>query len=149
MYEGRVDLDAFEAVFCEIKHPVCYNGDIAETAFFMRLRQRFCSIERFMLGRGLLANPFLCEQIRSESGKGGSPEIERVLNFHNDLLGRYEDCMQGDRPVLGKMKELWSYLSLHLSNGRKLFKKVRKAQHLAAYHDIVNEQLSQARWKTV
>ena len=65
MYNGTVDLDAFEKAFNALKLSVCYNGDINDFTFFQSLQKRFPDIDRFMLGRGLLANTFLCEEIKS------------------------------------------------------------------------------------
>ncbi|MCF7817194.1 MAG: tRNA-dihydrouridine synthase family protein [Kiritimatiellales bacterium] len=144
MYDGTVDLDAFEAAFQILERPVCYNGDINDLAFFQSLEKRFPTIRRFMLGRGLLANPFLCEEIKNTIAQKN--HIERIAAFHADVLASYESVLHGDNPVLGKMKEFWTYQSTHLSNGAQLFKKLKKAQRLPAYKDIVAEFLSEAEW---
>jgi hypothetical protein len=44
------------------------------------------------------------------------------------------------------MKEFWTYQATHLSNGRKMFKKLKKSQHLATYKAIVREFLANAQW---
>lgn len=144
MYNGTVDLDAFAAAYREIERPVCYNGDINDLAFFQSLQQRFPDINRYMLGRGLLANPFLCERIKN--GAPTSNAIERIAAFHNDLVTSYEAVLHGDHPVLGKMKEFWTYQSTHLSNGRRMFKKLKKTERLAPYKAIVAEHLAAADW---
>jgi len=41
MYDGKADLGAFALAFQEIKHPVCYNGDITDLAFFQTLEKCF------------------------------------------------------------------------------------------------------------
>lgn len=167
MYGGNVDLDAFEEAFNALELPVCYNGDINDLAFFQSVQQRFPSIDRFMLGRGLLANPFLCEEIKNwltrshEATKdfiGDSTssvasclrvsknKVERISSFHEDLVSSYEAVLHGDHPVLGKMKEFWTYQSTHLSNGRAMFKKLKKTQRLSTYKAIVAEFLSEAEW---
>lgn len=145
MYDGTVDLDAFEDAFQSMEHPVCYNGDINDLAFFKSLEKRFPTIGRYMLGRGLLANPFLCEVIKS-----GNPNtdnaIQRISAFHDDVLSSYEAVLHGDQPVLGKMKEFWTYQSVHLSNGAKMFKKLKKARTLSSYRSIVCAFLQEAGW---
>jgi tRNA-dihydrouridine synthase len=145
MYDGSVDLDAFEESFQLLKHVVCYNGDINDLAFYQTVQKRFPTIERFMLGRGLLANPFLCEEIKS-GNPSSSNAVERIAAFHEDVLSNYEGFLDGDHPVLGKMKEFWTYQSTHLSNGRKMFKKLKKSQRLSTYKDIVAEFLADAQW---
>ena len=148
MYDGTVDLGAFEAAYNALDLPVCYNGDITDLAFFQRAQQRFPGINRFMLGRGLLANPFLCEEIKTTLPHlrrcGGY--ITRIAAFHADVLASYESVLHGDHPVLGKMKEFWTYQATHLSNGQQLFKKLKKAQRLSTYKDIVAEFLPEAEW---
>jgi tRNA-dihydrouridine synthase len=144
MYEGSVDLDAFESIFQSLEKPVCYNGDIKTREFFQGLEKRFPKLQRFMIGRGLLENPFLAEEI-----KGIAPtqdKIERLNAFHSDLLQRYERIQYSDHATLGKMKEFWTYQSIHLSNGRKMFKKLKKTQTLYSYKAIVDEFLSSAEW---
>ncbi len=145
MYGGSVDLDAFEEAFHALEHPVCYNGDINDLAFYQTVAKRFPAINRYMLGRGLLANPFLCEIIKSGTP---TPEnaIERIVAFHEDVLSSYEALLEGDHPVLGKMKEFGTYQTIHLSNGRKMFKKLKKTQRLAPYKAIAAEFLADAKW---
>lgn len=145
MYDGTVDLDAFEDAYKVLRLPVCYNGDIDSLAFFQQVTTRFPAVSRYMLGRGLLANPFLCEIIKS--GQREVPNaIERIARFHEDLVSQYANILHGDRPVLGKMKEFWIYQSTHLSNGKAMFKKLKKAQQLTSYKAIVSEFLSKAEW---
>lgn len=160
MYDGSVDLDAFEEAYDALELPVCYNGDINDLSFYRKVKSRFPEINRFMLGRGLLANPFLCEEIKKaltpDEASGLQPHecrsgaltrrIERIAAFHDDLLSCYEAVLHGDHPVLGKMKEFWTYQSTHLSNGRKMFKKLKKTQRLSTYKDIVAEFLAVAEW---
>lgn len=145
MYDGKADLGAFALAFQEIKHPVCYNGDINDLAFFQTLDKCFPALKKFMLGRGLLANPFLCEVIKS-----GNPiteeAIERLKAFHDDVLTGYQTVIDGDVPMLGKMKEFWAYPAQNLSNGRTFFKKVKKCHRLATYQEIVSEFLAEAEW---
>jgi tRNA-dihydrouridine synthase len=145
MYDGEVDLDAFEEAFQMLERPVCYNGDINNLAFFNAVQERFPTLTRFMLGRGLLANPFLCEEIKGAPVHKGT-QVERLRAFHEDLVARYEAVLDGDHPVLGKMKEFWTYQSLYLSNGRAMFKKLKKTQRMTTYKDIVSEYLADAEW---
>jgi tRNA-dihydrouridine synthase len=146
MYDGVVDLDAFEEAFHALQLPVCYNGDINNLDFFQTVTDRFPGIERFMLGRGLLANPFLCEEIKGSHLRRCDHPIKRISAFHDELVSSYEAVLHGAPPVLGKMKEFWTYQSTHLSNGHKMFKKLKKAQRLSIYKAIVSEFLAEAEW---
>ena len=146
MYDGSVDLDAFEEVAQQLQHPICYNGDIRSVTFFQQLRSRFPKINRFMLGRGLLENPLLGEMLKADANRSVAPQrqeaLRRIRDFHADLLGRYEAVLDGDHSVLGKMKEFWSYQHQSLPDGRKLFKKLKKVQRISTYCAILNEYFS-------
>lgn len=158
MYGGVVNLHAFDEARKALKHPVCYNGDITDLASYQKISDRFPEIIRFMLGRGLLANPFLCEEIKhggtpspasTDSEDAVPPEndaLQRILAFHEDVLSRYTAVLHGDRPVLGKMKEFWTYQSCHLSNGHRMLKKIQRTQHLSTYREIVGDFLALAEW---
>jgi tRNA-dihydrouridine synthase len=145
MYDGTVDLDAFEEAYTLLTRPVCYNGDINTPAFYKQIRTRFPKIIRFMLGRGLLSNPFLCESIKSNEARTDKA-VERIAAFHEELLADYEAVLHGDHPVLGKMKEFWTYQSVHLSNGAAMFKKLKKTRSLSNYRSIVSAFLREASW---
>ncbi len=146
MYDGAVDLAAFAEATKQIEHPVCYNGDIRDLNFFQSLEPYCSGLHRFMIGRGILANPFLCEQIQS-----GSPVAENAIGrlkaFHDEVLENYRSVIDGDLPMLGKMKEFWAYPAQNLSNGRKFFKKVKKCHRLTTYQQIVDEYLTEADWQ--
>jgi len=146
MYTGTVDLNAFEEAFQKIIHPICYNGDLNSLDFFRKLKLRFPQLNRFMLGRGLLQNPFLAEEIHSGSCTNPQEAILRLTAFHDELLQRYESWLQNDQPILGKMKEFWTHAIPHLSNGRKLFKKIKKTQRISTYRILVAEKLQEAEW---
>jgi len=98
-----------------------------------------------MLGRGLLANPFLCEVIKSGNPKT-EKAIPRLRAFHEEVLASYEAVIDGDLPLLGKMKEFWNYPVTNLSNGSALFKKIKKTQRISTYKNIVGEHLDIAEW---
>ena len=183
MYDGKADLGAFALAFQEITRPVCYNGDINDLPFFQTVDNCFPTLGKFMLGRGLLANPFLCEHIKiyrnsntathpglrppllgrgtkkspplegcRNGGVGSSAftptenAIERLGAFHDEVLENYQTVIDGDLPMLGKMKEFWSYPAQNLSNGRNLFKKIKKTTRLPTYKQIVKEFLADAEW---
>lgn len=66
LYGGTADIDSFARVASMIGKPLIYNGDIFSIEYYENLRERLPDTESFMLGRGILVNPFLAEDI---SGK--------------------------------------------------------------------------------
>jgi len=59
LYKGGVDLDSFQKCIDNTSHTLFYNGDITSVAGFRQMSERFPSINHWMLGRGLIADPFL------------------------------------------------------------------------------------------
>jgi len=141
MYTGAVDLDAFENCLRSITHPVVYNGDITDLDRFQALRQRFPAASGWMLGRGVIANPFLPEMIRT-----GEPSIRqrkiRFAAFHNDLLDAYGCQFCGPGHVLDRMKGFWRYFALAHADGQRLLKRIRKTRSLEHYRQVVAAVLS-------
>lgn len=142
MYEGGVDLDAFEAVLPAIKHPVVYNGDLFTVADIQRFQARFPSVSRIMLGRGLVADPFLPGRVRGQSGSA-EKEGEKIKAFLDDMLDGYCEELFGPAPVLGRMKELWSYLWKGFEDGETLLRRVQQSKRVDAYRRIV----AAAQWR--
>ncbi|MBR1692923.1 MAG: tRNA-dihydrouridine synthase family protein [Lachnospiraceae bacterium] len=68
-YNGSPDLDAFAYAAERSVNPICYNGDIVSVQDYMHIRECFPALERVMIGRGFLRNPFLLEQLRRQEGK--------------------------------------------------------------------------------
>ena len=138
-YKNRPDLDAFEAAYRNSASPVCYNGDILRPADAERITGRFPELTRIMTGRGVLADPSLARQIRG----GKRAEKEELRRFHDMLYAAYREEMSGDRTVLYKMKELWSYLAPLFADSKKSAKKIKKAEKCAAYEQAVEEIFGQ------
>lgn len=67
LYKGPVDLDAFEKCIGSTKHTLYYNGDITSVSAFKAVEERFPSLDHFMIGRGLIADPFLPSMIKNNT----------------------------------------------------------------------------------
>ena len=146
MYEGEVDLDAFEECLPVMPWPVVYNGDIVDLKTFHSMQQRFPQIDRWMLGRGILTDPFLGEIIKHDSTKLKNP-IKRVYRF----IAAYRDELQGSgyggSALMGRLKALWFYLAEGFANGEKIGKKVRKAKTIDRYNKVVDQFFEKgAKW---
>lgn len=92
-----------------------------------------------MLGRGLMVNPSLVQQIKGEK----ELTKEYLKEFHDTLCNAYADIMYGDRNVLFKMKELWFYMGNLFPENKKYMKKIKKTQKLEEYKETVNEMFTE------
>ena len=88
-----------------------------------------------MLGRGLVANPALIDVILGERENIDKPCLRK---FHDRIYADYSEMMSGEVPLLYKMKEFWNYAIGLFTDAKKYGKKIRKAQSLKSYHEIVN-----------
>ena len=69
-YKGNPRLDAFSYAMEESGHRLCYNGDICSAEDLQDRKERFPDLDRVMLGRGLLCNPFLIEMSKTADDVG-------------------------------------------------------------------------------
>ena len=142
MYTGTADIDAFERAMNACIHPMVYNGDIVDKASWEKIRQRFPEISRFMIGRGILSNPFLPEQIKgvnTDSQNNESQQRERLKTFHADLFNSYKQVFSGPGHLIGRMKGFWNYLGPSFENSKKPLKKLLKSNSEQDYSERVNE----------
>lgn len=134
-YKNTPDMTSFARAFDKSRNPVCYNGDIFTPCDLERFTEQYPDADRAMTGRGVLADPALARRIR-----GGSPADKRELRRFHDLLYRgYCEEMSGDRTILFKMKELWTYLAPAFTDSKKYVKKIKKAEKCAVYEQIADE----------
>ena len=138
-YKSTPNLDVFERALDISRSPVCYNGDINTPEDFRRLKERFPDLECVMTGRGVLADPSLARQIKG----GKRADKEEMKRFHDMLYEAYCSEMSGDRTILYKMKELWSYLAPMFTNSKKYAKKIKKSEKCAVYERVIEEMFTQ------
>lgn len=137
-YTGHVDLDAFETLYRACKHEVIYNGDIYTTEDFTRISGRFPGIEKFMLGRGAMRDPFLPSAIKGVT-LSATEKLTKLRTFHDGIYDYYENILSGDTHLCDKMKEFWFYTSVHIDPTGKHYKKIKKCGTAATYLKLVDE----------
>lgn len=138
MYEGTSDHDAFGEILLNTRHSIVYNGDITDKKYFFMVQKKFPDIQRFMIGRGILSNPFLAESIKDISIN--KDPIERLKDFHDDLFENYKKIFSGPGHLIGRMKGLWNYLGPGcFKEYKKPLKNILKSSTIARYQDMVEE----------
>lgn len=145
MYKGNANPDAFEACLSQSSHKLVYNGDIINNDSFSQLQQRFPSIDTWMLGRGLLSQPFLAEMLKKDESHLPDQSLQRFREFHNDLMYNYGAYLSGDKHLLQRMTAYWEYFSNLCINPHKAYKRIKKANSINAYGIAVQENLNE--WK--
>lgn len=139
-YENKPDLASFAKALSESRSPVCYNGDIFCVQDYTELTGKFPALENIMLGRGLIADPYLPEKLRrAERGdEPPKPDARLLRAFHDEIYRGYQELMMEERSALFRMKELWTYLIRMFDAPDQYKKKLRKANGYADYEKAVD-----------
>jgi tRNA-dihydrouridine synthase len=140
-YEGRPDLDAFGQCLALSRLPVAYNGDIRTVEDFARLAARFPSVDRWMLGRGVLADPFLPARIKKAPALSPAEEKRKLREFHDALFAEFRHLLSGPGHVLDRMKGYWHYLAVSVPDSEHFLKAIRRTKKPEHYAALVNEAL--------
>ncbi|MDP5000648.1 tRNA dihydrouridine synthase [Flavobacterium sp.] len=139
LYKGGVDLDSFQKCLDQSKHKLYYNGDITSVAKFKEMQERFPSIDHFMIGRGLIADPFLPSMIKNNTTEYPKNRYQIFEEFHDTIYQEYDAYLQGPTPIRMKMLGFWEYFSESFSNPQKTYKKIKKAGNSKNYELAVKE----------
>ncbi|MCF8372768.1 MAG: tRNA-dihydrouridine synthase family protein [Bacteroidales bacterium] len=143
LYKGSANIEDFEKVNEYSKHPLTYNGDIDSSGKFQIFSKRFITTGNWMIGRGILSNPFLAEEIKQLDSFREVDKNSRLKIFLEDLWEAYE--LQYGQPAqsLNKMKQHWIYLAESFENPVKVFKMIKKSNKTVVYKQNVRRILEE------
>ena len=139
LYKGGVDLEAFQKCLDQTKHKLYYNGDITSVAVFREMRERFPTIDHWMIGRGLIADPFLPSMIKNDTLEYPDNKIDLFRQFHDTLYNQYTEALSGPKHITMKMFHFWEYFATTFNNPHKVLKKIKKAKSIYKYEAAVRE----------
>lgn len=139
LYKGGVDLDAFQKCLEHSNQKIYYNGDITSVEKFKELQERFPQIDHWMIGRGLIADPFLPSMIKNNTTEYPKNRLELFEAFHDEIYQEYDAYLSGPTPIRMKMLGFWEYFSASFSNPQKTYKKIKKAGNSKNYESAVKE----------
>jgi len=142
MYRGKTDPDGFADCLALTRHKVIYNGDITSVEVYRELAERFPEISSWMIGRGVLANPLLAEELKGDIEQDPEKRKKRIRAYHDDLCEAYKQQLSGPGHFLGKMKQLWLFLYLSFPGKEKVLKKIKKARTEQQFLDAVDEMFA-------
>lgn len=127
-YKGSPFREAFAKAIQSCNRPLVYNGDLFTVDDCHQLVNEFPETNALMLGRGLLANPTLAQELH------GGPKLTResLRDFHDRL---YDAYLQNDpkNVALIRMRVVMNHLACCFVDPKKALKSIRKAQNDAAY----------------
>ena len=141
LYKGPTSPEHFLNCSRSTAHKLVYNGDIVSAAAFSDLREKLPAITRWMIGRPLIANPFLPAEIKGQRFTTGQ-RLELLHKFHNELYAEMKERLSGPGHLLGRMKQIWIYLIESFPGQEKKLKKITKASTEEKYLDTVQSLFS-------
>ena len=166
-YHNTPNLSALSKAYKSSMHAnweLCYNGDIFNVVDYGKIYQEYPQISAVMMGRGLLINPRLSEELKVREFGGNEnkglqklsyqrflndkkekEERKRRYDFHKRLLEDYTTVLSGEKDVLFKMKELWFYMSQDFTEPHQYWKKMKKAQKLSVFECAVDALYQEQR----
>lgn len=138
MYTGEASIEKFVQLIPLINKPLVYNGDIFTTDRYNTVLSSLSSLSSgIMLGRGLLTNPFLAEEIKHIDNQ--QDKKQRLHSFVVDLYINRLHHAGGSPKIIGSMKELWKYMMNIFDDPQNVWRKVKKVNHLDEYEDAVEK----------
>ena len=125
-YHGEPYMDTY-AQAEQTALPLVYNGDLFTADDCRELEAAFPFTTAVMLGRGLLANPALAQEMN-----GGEPlSREALRTFCDKLLDEYQQRYQKSL-ALGRMREVLKHIACCFESPMKPRKAIRKAATIEA-----------------
>lgn len=138
MYKGKANPKAFVPILQKSKHPLVYNGDINTINDIQNLNTLFENkVDSFMLGRGVLMNPFLPSELK---GQEYPKDEKRIIlrDFHSELFEQNRQKLEPSH-LLGRMITHWEYLSFIFENQHKIYKAIKKTKRIDKYSSLIDK----------
>jgi tRNA-dihydrouridine synthase len=133
-YKNKPNRSVFKDALALSKNPVCYNGDIFNEPSYRELTEMYPGLGAVMLGRGLITNPALIEEIKNNH----VIDKQVMKAFHDAVYADYQKILSGERNVLFKMKELWFYMINLFEESDKYSKEIKKTDGLRDYEAVIS-----------
>ncbi|MEN8115772.1 MAG: tRNA-dihydrouridine synthase family protein [Bacteroidota bacterium] len=140
LYKGEIIESAYRFAYENLEHRIIFNGDIFSVADFVKRKEQYPKTTDWMLGRGVLMNPFLPSEIKGTQYTEQEKK-DKLRQFHQYILTRYSEIMDNEGNALNKMKQFWVYFSNNFSTHKKAIKKIKKTKSLGEFRSVVQEIL--------
>lgn len=144
LYTGKPDIETFREAVSLLTVPVVYNGDIFSVEDFNKLKNQFSSITAWMIGRGLLSDPFLPARIKGIMLP--SDQQAHIRRFIEDLYSGYRRQMNDNLSAIGVLKEYWHFLAESFNDPHQVFKTLKKVKNFDEYEDAVAFVFNEYEW---
>lgn len=134
-YKNEPRWAAFEQALAASKNPLCYNGSLNTAAEVAAYAAAHPQLDSIMLGRGLIANPELLQQVYR--GGAAAPDRDTLHAYVDALYEGYVKQFGNHGNAVRRMKGFWSCLFCLFDDHDALEKTLRRADDRWAYETAV------------
>lgn len=124
LYDVKADVDRFATVLPLLKHPVFYNGDVFNISDYQRITTRFPSIAGCMIGRGVLANPFLAEMLSGQILPSSTEQQTHFIYFISVLMDELKKESRSSHFLFSRMKDYWGFFAYLFNDTESVYKEM-------------------------
>ncbi len=163
LYGGLADQAKVAELAALLDVPVVHNGDIMNVTDYAEAKTLMPDIDKWMIGRGILCDPFLPERLLKftaqpselrditigqcdimERRPAGMSELkstaeyrDRLQRFLDDLYFGYRRDMNDRLSILNILKEYWDYLADWFPHPDAVLRHIKKTRTFDEYEDGV------------
>ena len=131
MYDGVPDWEQMDLLYQHTRHRIIYSGDLFSIQDYERLQKRYPGIDNWMLGRGILQNPFLAEQLK---GMDSGDQRLRFSKYYQKWTQEMLDTVK-EKSTLAKLKELWHYYACFFHLSQNDLQKLLRINEFDAFYE--------------
>lgn len=139
-YEGTPYRGLYAELESQLLTGVIYNGDIFSVKDYNSLKDQFPETEKIMLGRGILQNPFLCEEIKGIRSKGSN--TGRLYVYLEELVHELSSDRSKGKKFPQGIKEFWWHLSKSFDHAEAVFDLIKVENTFEGYFKAVEKVFS-------
>lgn len=146
LYKKNADSELYSKCLNLSTHKLAYNGDISSIETFKRITQYTGNTTHYMLGRGLISNPFLAAQIKEDNTDNIANNLNAFWNFESELFDAVSEKLSGNTQIVMRMATYWEYFSQSFTNSHKVYKRFKKAKNIDSYHAAIEFAKESEEW---
>lgn len=140
LYKGLASVDIVrECIQLYPQIPVVYNGDIISYSDFQKKKVQLPNQNRWMIGRGLLENPFLSWQIQNQTPSLPLHSNELLIQFIKLLIVQIQLDSKDEGHALNRCKNQLAMTLKGFPEYIKFRKKIIKCRSMIELDGITNE----------
>ncbi len=146
LYTGDVNIDVLKTVIEKSKIPIAYNGDVFSKNDFNNFKKELPETDIWMIGRGLLVDPFLPMKIKGTCKTSLMEQKNLTYRFITDLYIAYRKKANDRLQAIGVIKELWGFMAYSFNEPQRVFNTIKKTSSFDEYEEKVAHVFKNFNW---